>query len=471
MPRLGLIIASALTLASLAALSGEAGMLPVRDLLLSIPMTEQLGGNGTRPIAHDDAFTFQTPNSPKEHQRPFSFGNRLFNTNWVEAPGSVKAFDGLGPMFNRVSCSGCHTKDGRGRPPENNQGPMDSMLFRISIPGKGENGGVRPHPVYGDQISERAILRVAPEGRAEISYTEVPGTYGDGEAFSLRKPQYAITDLKYGDLGKNIMISPRVAPAMIGLGLLQSVPEETLLALADPDDKDSDGISGRPNEVWDSVEKKKTLGRFGWKANQPNLRQQNAGAAVGDIGIATSLAGGQNCTTAQTDCASAINGGVPEMSDEFLEKLTLYTMTIAVPAQRNANVPAVKQGEELFRTMGCASCHMPTLQTKSVERIPELSNQTFHPFTDLLLHDMGEGLADNRPDFEATGHEWRTPPLWGLGLIPVANKHDLLLHDGRARGTAEAILWHGGEAEKSREVFRNAAKPERDALIAFLNSL
>ena len=471
MPRLGLIIASALTLASLAALSGEAGMLPVRDLLLSIPMTEQLGGNGTRPIAHDDAFTFQTPNSPKEHQRPFSFGNRLFNTNWVEAPGSVKAFDGLGPMFNRVSCSGCHTKDGRGRPPENNQGPMDSMLFRISIPGKGENGGVRPHPVYGDQISERAILRVAPEGRAEISYTEVPGTYGDGEAFSLRKPQYAITDLKYGDLGKNIMISPRVAPAMIGLGLLQSVPEETLLALADPDDKDSDGISGRPNEVWDSVEKKTTLGRFGWKANQPNLRQQNAGAAVGDIGIATSLAGGQNCTTAQTDCASAINGGVPEMSDEFLEKLTLYTMTIAVPAQRNANVPAVKQGEELFRTMGCASCHMPTLQTKSVERIPELSNQTFHPFTDLLLHDMGEGLADNRPDFEATGHEWRTPPLWGLGLIPVANKHDLLLHDGRARGTAEAILWHGGEAEKSREVFRNAAKPERDALIAFLNSL
>jgi CxxC motif-containing protein (DUF1111 family) len=471
MPRLGLIIASALTLASLAALSGEAGMLPVRDLLLSIPMTEQLGGNGTRPIAHDDAFTFQTPNSPKEHQRPFSFGNRLFNTNWVEAPGSVKAFDGLGPMFNRVSCSGCHTKDGRGRPPENNQGPMDSMLFRISIPGKGENGGVRPHPVYGDQISERAILRVAPEGRAEISYTEVPGTYGDGEAFSLRKPQYAITDLKYGDLGKNIMISPRVAPAMIGLGLLQSVPEETLLALADPDDKDSDGISGRPNEVWDSVEKKTTLGRFGWKANQPNLRQQNAGAAVGDIGIATSLAGGQNCTTAQTDCASAINGGVPEMSDEFLEKLTLYTMTIAVPAQRNANVPAVKQGEELFRTMGCASCHMPALQTKSVERIPELSNQTFHPFTDLLLHDMGEGLADNRPDFEATGHEWRTPPLWGLGLIPVANKHDLLLHDGRARGTAEAILWHGGEAEKSREVFRNAAKPERDALIAFLNSL
>ncbi|CAM9777339.1 unnamed protein product, partial [Phaeothamnion confervicola] len=357
--------------------------------LLAIPVTAQLGGDGTRPVMNDDAFVFQTPNSPKAHQRPFSFGNRLFNTNWVEAPGSVKAFDGLGPMFNRVSCSGCHTKDGRGRPPENNQGPMDSMLLRISIPGKDANGGVVPHPAYGDQISERAILHVEPEGRAEISYTELPGAYGDGEKFSLRQPHYAISDLKYGDLGKDIMISPRVAPAMIGLGLLQEVPDETLLALADPDDADGDGISGRTNEVWDSLAGKKSLGRFGWKANQPNLRQQNAGAAVGDIGIATSIANGQNCTAAQPDCMKAINGGAPEMSDEFLDKLTLYTMTIAVPAQRNAHDPVIRQGEELFRGMGCASCHMPTLQTKSVENFPELANQTFHPFTDLLLHDMG----------------------------------------------------------------------------------
>jgi len=471
MPRHGLIAATLITLASLAALGSEAGVTPLREVLLSIPLTAQLGGDGTRPVANDDAFTLQTPNSPKRHQRPFSFGNRLFNTNWVEAPGSVKAFDGLGPMFNRVSCSGCHTKDGRGRPPENNQGPMDSMLLRISIPGKDANGGILPHPVYGDQISERAILHVEPEGRVEISYTELPGTYGDGEKFSLRRPHYAISDLKYGDLGKDIMISPRVAPAMIGLGLLQSVPDETLLALADPDDADGDGISGRPNEVWDSLAGKKSLGRFGWKANQPTLRQQNAGAAVGDIGIATSMADGQNCTAAQAACMKAIDGGAPEMSDEFLDRLTLYTMTIAVPAQRNAHDPGVRQGEDLFRAMGCASCHMPTLQTKSVEHFPELANQTFHPFTDLLLHDMGEALADNRPDFEATGREWRTPPLWGLGLIPVVNRHDLLLHDGRARGAAEAILWHGGEAERSREAFRNAAKPERDALIAFLNSL
>ena len=470
-PRTGIIVASALTLAAFASLASKADAPNLRDVLLNIPLTGHLGGDGTRPIATDQAFTFPSANSPEAHQRPFSFGNRLFNTNWVEAPGSVKAFDGLGPMFNRVSCSGCHTHDGRGRPPESGQGPMDSMLLRISIPGKSANGGVMPHPAYGDQISERAILHVAPEGRALISYAEHPDTYADGETFSLREPRYSITGLGYGDLGKDIMISPRVAPAMIGLGLLQSVPDETLLTLADPDDKDGDGISGRPNEVWNSIEKKKTLGRFGWKANQPNLRQQNAGAAIGDIGIATSLASGQNCTPAQTDCIAAITGGEPEMSDEFLEKLTLYTMTLAVPAQRNADDSTVKHGEELFLSMGCASCHMPTLQTQTVENFPELSNQTFHPFTDLLLHDMGAPLSDHRPDFEASGQEWRTPPLWGLGLISIVNGHDLLLHDGRARGVAEAILWHGGEAEKSRKAFHEAAEPERDALIAFLNSL
>ena len=469
MRSLGFIPAILLTLASLVALGSEASVLSLREMLLNIPITEHLGGDGTRPIDSDAAFSFQTPNSPRGHQRPFSFGNRLFNTNWVEAPGSVKSFDGLGPMFNRVSCDGCHTKDGRGRPPENNQGPMDSMLLRISIPGVGEHGGVNPDPTYGDQLSERAILHVVPEGRAQIAYTEKPETYGDGEKFSLRVPHYTITDLGYGPFSKGLMISPRVAPAMIGLGLLQGVPDETLLALADPDDKDGDGISGRPNEVWGSEQKKTVLGRFGWKANQPNLHQQNAGAAVGDIGIATSLASGQNCTTVQTDCVNAISGGAPEMNDEFLEKLTLYTMTLAVPAQRNAD--GVKQGEQIFRTFGCAACHMPTLQSGTVAAFPELSNQTFHPFTDLLLHDMGEPLSDHRPDFKASGQEWRTPPLWGLGLIPTVNKHDLLLHDGRARGVAEAILWHGGEAEKSREAFRNSPKPERDALIAFLNSL
>jgi CxxC motif-containing protein (DUF1111 family) len=471
MRRAGSIAAILLTLAAAAALASEAGVLPLRASLLSIPLTEKLGGDGTLPLESDSAFSFQTPNSPRQHQRPFAFGNRLFNTNWVEAPASVKSFDGLGPMFNRVSCSGCHTKDGRGQPPANGQGPMDSMLLRISIPGTSANGGMVPHPAYGDQLSERAISGVDPEGRAKITYTEKSGTYADGEAFSLRVPTYGITDLGYGAIGKDLMISPRVAPAMIGLGLLQAVPDETLLALADPDDRDGDGISGRPNEVWDSVEKKKAIGRFGWKANQPNLKQQNAAAAVGDMGIVTALADGQNCTPAQRECIAAMGGGAPEMKDEFLAKLTLYTMTLAVPAQRNAKAADVKAGAVQFSAMGCAACHMPTLKSGGVADFPELSDQVFHPFTDLLLHDMGEGLSDHRPDFAATGNEWRTSPLWGLGLIPVVNKHSFLLHDGRARGAAEAILWHGGEAEKSKEAFRNASKPERDALIAFLNSL
>ena len=275
----------------------------------------------------------------------------------------------------------------------------------------------------------------------------------------------------YGPLGDDILMSPRVAPQMIGLGLLQSVPDETLLALADPDDKDGDGISGRVNMVWNQETQQPAIGRFGWKANQPSLHQQNAGAALGDIGLTTTVNAHENCTAAQQGCTDAINGGTPEIPDEFLAKLTLYTMTIAVPQQRNADAPEVKQGEALFRDFGCASCHMPSLKTGENAEFPQVSNQTFHAFTDLLLHDMGEGLADNRPDFEATGREWRTPPLWGLGLVPVVNGHDNLLHDGRARGFAEAILWHGGEAEAAKEAFRTAPKDERAALVAFLKSL
>ncbi len=458
MKKTGLIAAIGLTLASITALAGEYGLGP-------------LGGEGTRPAASPDAFSFQMANSPREHQRPFSFGNRLFNTNWVQAPASVKSFDGLGPMFNRVSCSGCHTKDGRGQPPASAQGPMDSMLLRVSVPGQSAHGGPAPVPAYGDQLSDRSIAGVAPESRAKIAYTEVPGAYGDGEAYSLRRPAYEVIDLGYGELPKDTMISPRVAPQMIGLGLLQAVPEDALRAMADPDDRNGDGISGRPNMVWDKSAKRAAMGRFGWKANQPSLRQQNADAAVGDIGLTSAINAEQNCTDPQAACLSAINGGEPEMSGEFLDKLTLYTMTLAVPAQRDASAIPVKKGLTAFQSMGCAACHAPALKTADIEGFPELSSQKIHPFTDMLLHDMGQGLADNRPDFEATGREWRTPPLWGLGLVPTVNGHEFLLHDGRARGFAEAILWHGGEAEKAKENFRNADKAAREALIAFLKSL
>ena len=248
------------------------------------------------------------------------------------------------------------------------------MLIRLSIPGKNAHGGPNPHPAYGDQLSERANPGVAPEGHASITYTEVKGTYADGETFSLRQPTYNIQELGYGPLGDHILMSPRVAPQMIGLGLLQSVPDETLLALADPDDKDGDGISGRVNMVWNQKTQQPSIGRFGWKANQPSLHQQNAGAALGDIGLTTTVNAHENCTAAQQGCTDAINGGAPEIPDEFLAKLTLYTMTLAVPQQRNADAPEVRQGEALFREFGCASCHMPSMKTGENAEFPQVSN-------------------------------------------------------------------------------------------------
>lgn len=433
------------------------------------PIGDKLGGDAGRPAFGQAAFALPAPNLDAAQLRDFSFGNRLFNTNWVQAGSSTASFDGLGPLFNRVSCSGCHVRDGRGRPPEPGE-PMESMLVRISVPGRDAHGGPRPHPVYSDQIQDRAIPGVPAEARVVLAWEETSGKYADGEAYTLRRPKISFADPAYGPLGTDVMTSPRVAPAMIGLGLLEALPEEVLLARADPDDANRDGISGRPNRVWDVANGRPALGRFGWKANQPSLRQQSAGAAAGDIGIISTLATADACTATQSACRALPSGGTPEMSDEFLAKLVLYARTLAVPDRRKGGDPQARAGEALFSATGCTACHTPTQRTGAHE-LAALTNQTIHPFTDLLLHDMGEGLADGRPDFEADGREWRTTPLWGLGLIQTVNGHELLLHDGRARGVAEAILWHGGEAEAARERFRAMPKADRDALLAFLGSL
>jgi CxxC motif-containing protein (DUF1111 family) len=430
-----------------------------------------LGGATTRALDGKTAFTFPAANIKAVHQRDFFFGNRLFNTNWVTAPSSVKSFDGLGPFFNRISCSGCHTQDGRGHPPLAADEKLTSMLVRLSVPDANSPNGASPHPIYGDQLSEDAILGVAPEGRTKLAYENMPGLYGDGEKFELLKPSYSLTDLAFGDLGKGAMLSPRVAPQVIGLGLLEAVPEAALEALNDPDDRNGDGISGRFNHQTDPMTGKMAIGRFGWKANEPTLEAQNAGAAFGDIGLSNPLHMQENCLPAQAECLAAPKGLELDLSQKFLDRLNLYTRLLAVPAQRRPDDPQVVKGAELFAAFGCAACHAATLQTGSEAALPELESQTFHPFTDLLLHDMGEALADGRPDFEATGSEWRTPPLWGLGLVNAVNGHNRLLHDGRARGFAEAILWHGGEAEKAKQAFRNAEKADRDSLVEFLNSL
>lgn len=445
----------------------------LRARLIAEPISPQLGGDTTRVVSSSTSFTFLMENAGPGRMRVFQFGNRLFNTNWVQAPGSVKTFDGLGPLFNRVSCAGCHTFDGRGQPPENVGDPMDSMLVRLSVPGKTDRGGPQPHPAYGTQLSDRAINGVKPEGRAIITYEEVAGTYGDGTPYTLRKPSVSFADLAYGPMD-GVLTSPRVAPQVIGMGLLESVPEATLLALADPDDADGDGISGRVNRVWSDAAGETRIGRFGWKANAPTILDQSVDAALGDIGLTTSILPVQNCSPVQTDCLAAYDQSAtdgPEISDEFVTKLVIYMQALAVPRQRNETDPKVMRGETLFREAGCAACHVPTLKTGDDAVLPELANQTFHPFTDLLLHDMGPELADGRPDFEASDSEWRTPPLWGLGLIKQVNGHETLMHDGRARGFAEAILWHGGEGEAAREAFRTMPAADREAMVAFLKSL
>jgi CxxC motif-containing protein (DUF1111 family) len=348
---------------------------------------------------------------------------------------------------------------------------MNSMLIRLSIPDAASPNGAAPHPVYGDQLSDNANKGVAPEGTPRVSYESFSGAYGDGTPFELLKPSYTIETPGYGPLPADLMLSPRVANQVIGLGLLEAVPDETLLALADPEDKNADGISGKVNRVLDPQSGALAIGRFGWKANAPDLPAQNASAAIGDIGLTNPLFTAEHCTPAQETCRAAPVAPEIDISDKFFAKLNLYTRLIAVPAQRNSNDPLVKKGEALFNIFGCGGCHATTLKTRPDAVLPEIANQTFHPFTDVLLHDMGEALADNRPDFEASGNEWRTPPLWGLGLIESVNGHNRLLHDGRARGFAEAILWHGGEGEAAKEAFRSAAQEERDALVRFLGSL
>lgn len=434
------------------------------------PDDPKSGGDGTNFDTSRDAFNKPLANLAGDRRDDFFLGNAIFNRGWVTAPASVADFDGLGPLFNAGNCSACHFKDGRGRPPEPGEN-LISMLVRLSVPGVGEHGGVVPDPVYGDQLQENAILGVPKEGTTHVSYTERPGTYADGTPYSLRVPEYSIGDLGYGPLAAGISISARTAPALAGMGLLEAIPEATLLAAADPDDANHDGISGRVNHVWDETKKASVVGRFGWKANQPSIAQQNAGAFLGDMGITSALFGDETCSPTQTACAAAATGPTPQLRADINAQVDYYVMTLGVPGRRDIDEPDVVRGRELFTRTGCASCHTPTIVTGDSAEYPETAHQRIHPYTDLLLHDMGPELADNRPDFEATGTEWRTPPLWGIGLVENVNRHTYFMHDGRARGFAEAILWHGGEAASSTAAFIAMPKADRDALVAFLGSL
>jgi CxxC motif-containing protein (DUF1111 family) len=417
------------------------------------------------------AFDRPAPNLSEKNFTRFQVGNSFFRSAWVTAPASTSARDGLGPLFNANSCTGCHIRDGRGTPPSKYGEPLSSMLIRLSIDGKTPEGAPLPEPIYGGQLQNRAIRGVQPEGDVKIKYEEIEEKFEDGESYTLRKPIYEFTNLKYGNISPHVRLSPRTAPFMIGLGLLEAIPAEAILANADPSDKNKDDISGRANYVWDYEKKKTALGRFGWKANQPNLKQQVAGAFNGDIGLTTSIFTNDHCTNGQGECSKQASGGNPEISDEILSATVSYSSSLAVPRRRNANQQEVLRGKKLFLEAQCSACHAPKFITKATNDYPEYQNITIRPYTDLLLHDLGEGLADDRTDFEATGKEWRTAPLWGIGLVGKINGHTNFLHDGRAHNLTEAILWHGGEAEKSKNLFKKMPKQDRNALVKFLESL
>ncbi|MDO5625794.1 MAG: di-heme oxidoredictase family protein [Pseudomonadota bacterium] len=460
----------------------------------------QTGGATTVPATGRNAFSFPFVNLDDAERTRFVIGNSFFRRNWVEAPASTTARDGLGPHFIARSCGGCHVQDGRGAPPDwrrtlgPDPEPTVALLMRLSVPGPADpKAGVRPDPVYGDQFNNAAVQGVRPEGRVEIRSRPIHGRFADGTRYTLHQPIYTLTDLGYGPLTEGIMISPRIAPQLPGVGLIEAIDEADILANAAAQAAAPGPIKGQPNRVWDAAAGAERMGRFGWKANVATVAHQTAGAFLGDMGITSPLFPHETCTPAQKDCLAAPHGGgkrggqggivtaaeasaeQPEIDQATFDDVVFYQATLAPPARRNASDPQVLRGQALFAQAQCATCHRPSYVTQAgpFPRLtsPKASGQRIWPYTDLLLHDMGPDLADGRPDFQANGRQWKTPPLWGIGLIRDVNGHQRLLHDGRADGVLEAILWHGGEAEDAKQHVLKMKRADRQALVKFVESL
>lgn len=459
--------------------------MPVRggDPAVFEPGEDMAAGAATsrRAVSGANAFSKASANLTFEENFKFRLGNGLFRKVWVSSPASTKSSDGLGPLFNARACQRCHLKDGRGHPPANETDDLTSMLFRVAVPGKagGDAEPSDPDPVFGGQLQDRAIQGHVPEGSVRIEYTEEVVRLSGGETVRLRRPEYRFVGSGGQAMQQGAVISPRVANPMIGLGLLEAIPEETILSWADPGDEDGDGVSGRVNRIDDIETGRPVLGRFGWKAGQPTVRQQSAAAFSGDMGLSSTLfpEPSGDCTETQTDCRAAPNGtdpekGTPEVTDEMLDLVVFYARNLAVPRRPQAKSAEILAGKAAFANAGCASCHVPRVVTGADANIPKPQRgQTIWPYTDLLLHDMGEGLADGLREGEASGREWRTAPLWGIGRTKKVSGHTFFLHDGRARNLLEAILWHGGEAQAARDRVVAMSPVQRRALIIFLDSL
>ena len=443
------------------------------------------GAATVRARADDEAFSQHSANLSFEQELEFKLGNGLFKKIWVFSPSSTKASDGLGPLYNARSCQRCHLKDGRGHVPEQPDYASTTMFLRVSTPGPvppelqeiTDYIGTAPDPNYGSQLQDFSAPGIIPEYKLQVDYEEFEVALNGNETATLRRPSYTAANLAYGPLAEGAMLSPRVAPLMIGLGLLEAIPASDILAHADEADADGDGISGRANLVWSPEFNRIMLGRFGLKAGAPTVHQQSAGAFSGDIGISTPLfpAHAGECTDLQAACQSAPHGGADfretEIDQPNMDLVTFYSRNLGVPARRGADAPQVLDGKRVFYDTGCASCHVPKYVTHRLADRAEQSFQLIWPYSDMLLHDMGEGLADNRPEARATGSEWRTPPLWGIGLTQQVSPRATFLHDGRARTLLEAILWHGGEAEAAKSRVVDLPPEDRATLIIFLESL
>lgn len=401
----------------------------------------------------------------------FFRGRTLVRQSWVIPPSQDASIAGLGPLYNRNACIACHSKNGRGHAPDGPQESLKAMLVRISVPNHNSTNAPTQHPWYGDQINEFGVnshdKKVAAEAKIQITYTQTVLRFKDGEQVNLRKPTIHLTELAYGNLASDTIFSARIAPGIYGMGLLAAIPEQQIIDLAAQ--AKPDGISGKVNKVWDAETQKTQLGRFGWKSNVADIKMQTASALSGDMGITSKHFQNGNCAIKQPLCMQLNTSN--EVTDNQLNDMEFYQLALAVPKQRNTDTARVRKGAKIFKQANCAVCHVAEMRTGNFPRLSSLSNITIKPYTDLLLHNMGADLADGRPDFLATGEEWRTPPLWGIGLAKLVNPQAGFLHDGRARTLMEAIIWHGGEAETAKQRVMTMPLDERKALITFLESL
>jgi CxxC motif-containing protein (DUF1111 family) len=399
----------------------------------------------------------------------FEIGRALFERQWAAAPSSTQAADGLGPLFNARGCISCHTGGGRGVAMDANGNVLPGLLFKL-----GPHGGMSPatgDPIYGQQIQPESVLGLGGEAQPSLRFETKSVTLADGTRVGLRQPVPKLDGLAYGPLAPETVISLRIASAINGMGLLERIPDSEILARARPD---GDGISGRPNDVVDPATGKTMLGRFGWKAGMPSLEAQDAKALDLDIGLSNPIfhdAYG-DCTKREPQCLAMPNGASPqfenvEVPTSLMRLIDRFVAEAVLPGVATDSKD-VAQGRALFMETGCESCHRASFFLPASGKSPA---RRIEPYTDLLLHDMGMGLADHVKDGDASGREWRTAPLWGIGTS-IAGKTDAeLLHDARARNVLEAILWHDGEAAPARKNVEALSAADRQALIDFIGSL